>query len=118
MAEAKVAVASATAQEKVATKEEALLCEEKADEELKTVSFGVLITTAFGLVAALAWNDAIQRLIVYYLGDSKNKGVWVSVGYAFLVTVIILLLLAAIRKFYSATRKQRCALKKSTSIAL
>lgn len=91
---------------------------EKADEELKTISFGVLITTAFGLVAALAWNDAIQRLIVYYLGDAKNKGVWVSVGYAVIVTILILLLLVAIRKVYSVTRKQRCALQKKTSISL
>ena len=47
----------------------------------------MLITAAFGLVAALAWNDAIQGLFrqggpLYFLASS---GPWV---YAILVTII------------------------------
>jgi len=47
----------------------------------------VLITTAFGLIAALAWNDAIRSLFaeggpLYFLAA---YGVW---AYALIVTVI------------------------------
>ena len=46
-----------------------------------------LVTTAFGLVAALAWNDAIKALFqeggaLYFL---SSWGVW---AYAVVVTVI------------------------------
>lgn len=50
----------------------------------------VLITTAFGLVAALAWNDAIKSLFIeggslYFLAKG---GPWI---YAILVTIIAIL---------------------------
>ena len=46
-----------------------------------------LITAAFGLVAALAWNDAIKSLFaeggpLYFMA---SYGIW---GYAILVTLI------------------------------
>ncbi len=37
--------------------------------------FSQLITTALGLVAALAWNDAIQLLFNHLLGESR-AGRW------------------------------------------
>ena len=45
-----------------------------------------LVTAAFGLVAALAWNDAVQELFKLYLsdGDSLPAKIW----YAVLVTLI------------------------------
>lgn len=45
-----------------------------------------LITAAFGLVAALAWNDAVQELFKLYLsdGDSLPAKIW----YAVLVTLV------------------------------
>lgn len=46
----------------------------------------VLITGAFGLVAALAWNSAIQAIFAVFLGT--NSGIWAMLGYAFLVTII------------------------------
>jgi len=45
-----------------------------------------LITAAFGLVAALAWNSAIQKIFQQYFGTSDQ--VSAMVGYAVLVTVI------------------------------
>ncbi len=45
-----------------------------------------LITAAFGLVAALAWNEAIKAIIAEFLGDD---GTLVGlVVYALIVTVI------------------------------
>ncbi len=33
-------------------------------------TIATLVTTAFGLIAALAWNDAIQALITQWLGET------------------------------------------------
>ena len=46
-----------------------------------------LVTTAFGLVAGLAWNDAIQKLIETLVGtgDALN-GLFI---YAIVVTIIL-----------------------------
>ena len=50
--------------------------------------FSQLITTALGLVAALAWNDAIQTLFTQYLGPAGGALVAKSF-YAVLVMVIV-----------------------------
>ena len=45
-----------------------------------------LITAAFGLVAALAWNGAIQQIFKNIFGDQSS--VVAMVSYAIIVTVI------------------------------
>jgi Flp pilus assembly pilin Flp len=45
-----------------------------------------LITAAFGLVAALAWNEAIQEIFRLVFGD--QSGVWAMIAYAVIVTII------------------------------
>jgi hypothetical protein len=52
--------------------------------------FSQLITRALGLVAALAWNDAIQTLFQQYLG-SVGGVLAAKIFYAVLVTVIVVL---------------------------
>ena len=49
--------------------------------------FAILITTAFGLVAALAWNEAIKSCIKQFGLDAY--GPWV---YAVIVTILAVLL--------------------------
>ena len=46
-----------------------------------------LITSAFGLVAALAWNGAIQAAVKEWLGETGDA-VIALVVYALIVTVI------------------------------
>ena len=46
----------------------------------------VLITAAFGLVAALAWNDTIKAIFVKVFGASDT--VFAMIIYAIVVTVI------------------------------
>ena len=46
-----------------------------------------LITSAFGLVAALAWNGAIQSAVHDWLGDSGDETLGLLI-YALIVTVI------------------------------
>ncbi len=45
-----------------------------------------LITAAFGLVAALAWNETIKSIINTYL--SSDNTVWGNLVYAIVVTII------------------------------
>jgi len=48
-----------------------------------------LITAAFGLVAALAWNGAIQAIFKKFFGSAE--GVTSMVSYAIIVTIIAVL---------------------------
>jgi Flp pilus assembly pilin Flp len=45
-----------------------------------------LITAAFGLIAALAWNTAIQEIFRIIFGD--QSGVLAMIAYAVIVTII------------------------------
>ena len=45
-----------------------------------------LITAAFGLVAALAWNNAIQAIFKRVFGEADT--IWAMIAYAVIVTVV------------------------------
>jgi hypothetical protein len=59
----------------------------KFQEELRKRSFGY-ITTAFGLVAGLAWNEAIKAFIERFFPMSTG-GMIAKFVYAVLITVIL-----------------------------
>ncbi len=48
---------------------------------------GELVTAAFGLVAALAWNDAIQTLFKQVFGEAAS--LYAKFFYAIVVTIIV-----------------------------
>ncbi len=48
-----------------------------------------LMTAAFGLVAALAWNDAIQSLFTTIFGEAGDLAA--KFAYAILITVVVVL---------------------------
>lgn len=54
-------------------------------EYFKTVS--TMLTSAFGLIAALAWNDLIKRVIDHYI--SPGSDVISQLIYAVLVTTLL-----------------------------
>lgn len=55
---------------------------------------GALATAAFGLVAALAWNNAIQAVFKrYYPAPDDPAAIWPLVGYAALVTFVAVLII-------------------------
>ena len=58
-------------------------------------AMSTLIISAFSLVAALAWNDAIKALINEFLGADSLVGLFV---YAVIVTVIAVLATIAITR--------------------
>ena len=48
-----------------------------------------LATAGFGLVAALAWNDAIQSLFREIFGT--QSAIWAKFAYAVLISVLVVL---------------------------
>jgi hypothetical protein len=56
----------------------------------------VLVTTAFGLVAALAWNGAIKAIFLEIFGTSE--GVGPLLAYAIVVTIIAVIVTISIGK--------------------
>jgi MFS-type transporter involved in bile tolerance (Atg22 family) len=47
-----------------------------------------LSTSSFGLVAALAWNDAIQAIFKKYLSFGENSELISKIIYAMIVTIL------------------------------
>ncbi len=65
--------------------------------DIKGKSFGY-ISAALGLVAGLAWNDAIKNLIDKLFPFGKN-GVLAEFGYAIVVTIVVVILISYLNKF-------------------
>ena len=59
-------------------------------------TFSELITTALGLVAALAWNTAIQNLFEAVFGGSGSKLAGQFL-YATLITIVVIFAAIAVR---------------------
>jgi len=62
---------------------------QKLELELREKTAGY-ITAAFGLVAGLAWNDAIKSLIEYWFPLDKNS-IAAKFIYAVLITVVLVI---------------------------
>lgn len=62
----------------------------KISREVKEKTLGFIIT-AFGLVAGLAWNEAIQSLIKSFFAVDKDT-IWVKFLYAIVMTVLVVLI--------------------------
>ncbi|MBA3064282.1 hypothetical protein FP803_02485 [Candidatus Woesearchaeota archaeon] len=55
-----------------------------------------LVTVAFGLVAALAWNDTIKAIFIQVFGTAE--GVWSMLIYAVVITIIAVIVTIQIGK--------------------
>ena len=90
-----------------------------AKEQEEAVSQAVLkktyelMTAAFSLVAALAWNDAIQALFLKIFGPSST--VTAKFLYAALVTVLIVWMGSKLAKINKAVEKK--LIKKENEVA-
>lgn len=72
-------------------------------QELRARTVGY-IAAAFGLVAGLAWNDAIKALIEYIFPLSVNT-LWAKLVYALLVTAIAVIITASLLRFLNRQGK-------------
>jgi len=66
--------------------------------------FSELITTALGLVAALAWNTAIQNLFDTVFGGSGSKLAG-QFFYATLVTIVVIFAAIAVSRAAERAKK-------------
>ncbi|HRY82675.1 MAG TPA: DUF5654 family protein [Candidatus Moranbacteria bacterium] len=57
------------------------------------------ITAAFGLVAGLAWNDAIKSLIEYFFPLGANN-LWVKFIYAIAITLAVVIISIYLMKIF------------------
>ena len=81
--------------------------DEEKQEPLKVVivdKMSALITAAFGLVAALAWNEAIKAIFKEIFGTSET--VVPMITYAVIVTVIAVILTILIARSLAAAKKR------------
>jgi hypothetical protein len=56
------------------------------------------IVAAFGLVAGLAWNEAVKALIDYLFPMSQN-GLWAKFIYAVIITLILVVVTIYLTRF-------------------
>lgn len=63
-----------------------------------------LATAGFGLVAALAWNDAIKGLFDQFL--PKGSGLIAQFLYAILVTILIVIITMQLGKLVNLAKKR------------
>ncbi|OGZ35117.1 MAG: hypothetical protein A3A94_00535 [Candidatus Portnoybacteria bacterium RIFCSPLOWO2_01_FULL_43_11] len=68
---------------------------EKIKRETQEKIF-TLILAGFGLVAALAWNDAIQSLFNFLF--PKTNGIIGKFAYAIIITIIVVLITLQLKK--------------------
>ncbi len=74
----------------------------KKEFQKKVVGY---ILAAFGLVAGLAWNEAIRALIDYLFPLSKN-GLLAKFTYAILITLVVVLAATYVSKFFAEEEKK------------
>lgn len=63
--------------------------QEKIKREVKKQALGY-ITVALGLVAGLAWNEAIKALIEEFLPLGENT-LWAKLIYALIITTVVVI---------------------------
>lgn len=60
------------------------------EKEIRTQSVGYIVT-ALGLVAGLAWNEAIKNIIDTFFPNT-NDTILAKLGYAVAITIIVVIL--------------------------
>ena len=82
-----------------------------ASSELKVQlleTFAALITAAFGLVAALAWNETIKDLVALIF-PNEDDTIWGNLVYAIIVTILAVIMTYWISKTLSKAKEALAA---------
>lgn len=66
-----------------------------------------MATAGFGLVAALAWNDAIQTLFKELFG--AQSAVWAKFAYALLITALVVIITYKLGNIINKLKEQLSA---------
>ena len=84
------------------------MADEEKEEPLKVVVYdkiAALITAAFGLIAALAWNDAIKLIFKSVFGEADSIGPMLI--YAIIVTIAAVILTIIVARAVSNAKKDK-----------
>lgn len=64
----------------------------------------ILTTAGFGLVAALAWNSAIQDVFQYFFPNQQS--VILKFVYALFITIVVVVFTSKLRRFIRGIKSQ------------
>jgi uncharacterized membrane protein YidH (DUF202 family) len=64
-----------------------------------------LATAGFGLVAALAWNDAIKAIFNQYF-PQPGENIVALTGYALIITIIVVIITIQLGRLTNLAKKQ------------
>lgn len=97
-------------EEKEPTKKE----KEKAFHEELVSQMLTLATSGFGLVAALAWNETIQKIVKDYIEPKiPGSGILSMLLYALIITFVAVLITYQLSKLSAKLQARREAAEKS-----
>ncbi len=75
--------------------------EEKKDKSLTLEiidKMNALAAAGFGVVAALAWNDAIKNIFTIYFPKPEDS-IWAQLVYAVILTIVIVLITVGLARW-------------------
>jgi len=78
---------------------------EKIKGEVKEKALGFIIT-AFGLVAGLAWNEAIQSLIKSFFAVDKDS-IWAKFLYAAVMTLVVVIVTIYLTRLFGKDDEEK-----------
>jgi len=78
---------------------------EEIKKEVRQRVMGYMLA-AFGLVAALAWNDAIRSFIEYFFPINKNT-VLIKFVYAIIITFIVVMVSVYLTKLLGDKKEEK-----------
>jgi len=84
------------------------MADEEKEEPMKVIvldKIAALVTAAFGLVAALAWNEAIKAIFKEIFGEAESIGPLLI--YAILVTIAAVILTIIVARAVSNAKKNK-----------
>jgi uncharacterized membrane protein YidH (DUF202 family) len=64
-----------------------------------------LLTAGFGLVAALAWNDAIKAAFAHFFPKPEDN-LWALLGYALFITILVVVVTIQLGRTVNLAKKQ------------
>ena len=75
------------------------------EKEIREKTLGYIITS-FGLVAGLAWNDAIKAFIERFFSDPGN-GLKAKFVYAFVLTIVVVAISLYLSRIFKVEKKKK-----------
>jgi len=84
------------------------MADEEKEEPMKVIvldKIAALVTAAFGLVAALAWNEAIKAIFKEIFGEAESIGPLLI--YAIVVTIAAVILTIIVARSVANAKKKK-----------